>query len=247
MNGPFGEIKNAQGERLDYTYHPGTDHTDQIVVIGHGVTGHKDRPFLVALAEGLAEAGIPALRFSFAGNAGSEGAFTASNITKNTADLGAVLDALEGHTVAYAGHSMGGAVGLLRASRDDRIRLLISLAAIVHARAFAEHAFGHLTPGKDLMFDKPGCLHSQAYMDDLYTIGTLVDKAPKIAVPWLFIHGTADDLVSIQDTHDAFARASEPKKRVVLEGADHVFEEGFTPVMVDTVVRWCTEQFRKSG
>src|SRR5690606_30370683 len=135
--------------RFDYTFHPGAPGAKHLVIIGHGVTGHKDRPFLVALAEGLAAAGIPALRHSWSGNGDSEGAFADSNITKEVADLGALIDAAvaAGYEVAYAGHSMGGAVGVRRASRDPRIRWLISLAGIVHAREFAEHAFGHLTPG----------------------------------------------------------------------------------------------------
>lgn len=241
----LGTIRNAHGERLDYTFHPGADDARHIVVLGHGVTGHKDRPFLVALAEGLAGAGIPALRISFAGNAGSEGRFVDATITKEVDDLGAVLDALDGYTVAYAGHSMGGAVGVLRAVRDERIRLLISLSAIVHTRAFAERSFGHLTPGKDLMWGKPGCLLSQAYMDDLRQIDSVVEDAARVAVPWLFVHGTADDLVPIQDTHDAYARTREPKDFVVLDGADHVFEEGFTPAMVDAVVAWCAARFEQ--
>ena len=61
----FGEIKNGHGERLDYAFHEGERGAKNIVVLGHGVTGNKDRPFIVALAEGLAAVGIPALRFSF--------------------------------------------------------------------------------------------------------------------------------------------------------------------------------------
>src|SRR5689334_13749980 len=114
-------IRNAQGERLDYTFHPGADDGASIVVIGHGVTGHKDRPFLIALAEGLASAGFGALRVSFSGNGRSEGRFEDSNISKEVEDLGKVLDALPNRTIAYAGHSMGGAVGVLRAVRDPRI------------------------------------------------------------------------------------------------------------------------------
>ena len=59
----FGEIRNTHGERLDYTFHEGEKDSKQLAVLGHGVTGNKDRPFIVALAEGLAEAGIPALRY----------------------------------------------------------------------------------------------------------------------------------------------------------------------------------------
>ena len=97
----FNEIRNEHGERLDYTVHEGKG--NRIVVIGHGVTGNKDRPALVALAEGLAAAGISALRVSFSGNGESEGAFTDSTITKEVADLGKVIDALDGYNVCYVG------------------------------------------------------------------------------------------------------------------------------------------------
>jgi pimeloyl-ACP methyl ester carboxylesterase len=231
---------NQHGERLDYTYHPGAPGAKDIVVIGHGVTGHKDRPFLVALAEGLAAAGIPALRISFSGNAGSEGRFTDSNITKEVADLGCVIDALGDFKVTYAGHSMGGAVGVLRASQDARIRRLISLAAIVHTHAFAARSFGHCSPGRDLMWDKPGCLLTQAYMDDMRQINSLASHAGRITVPWLLLHGTEDKLVPIQDSRDALAQARAASTEfVALEGCDHIFEPGFTPTMVEAVVRWC--------
>lgn len=47
----FGEIRNRHGERLDYTFHAGEAGGKNIVVLGHGVTGNKDRPFVVALGE----------------------------------------------------------------------------------------------------------------------------------------------------------------------------------------------------
>lgn len=237
-------IRNAAGQRLDHTYHPGARADGPIVVIGHGVTGHKDRPFLIALAQGLARAGIGALRISFSGNAGSEGRFEDSNLSKEVDDLGAVLDALPHRTIAYAGHSMGGAVGVLRASRDRRIRLLVSLAAMVHTRAFAERAFGDLVPGTGLMFGKPDCVLSQRCLDDLRSIGSVLDHADEVSVPWLFVHGARDALVPVTDTHDAYARAPGPKELVVLEEADHVFEPGLTPRMVEAVTRFCWARLR---
>ncbi|HEY8946883.1 MAG TPA: alpha/beta fold hydrolase [Polyangiaceae bacterium] len=236
-------IQNRAGERIDYSYHPGAARGGPVVVIGHGVTGHKDRPILIALADGLARAGVAALRISFSGNAASEGRFEESNITKEVADLGAVLDALRGRAIAYAGHSMGGAVGVLRASHDPRIRLLVSLAAMVHTHAFAKRTFGHLTPGEGLMLEKPGCVLSQRYLDDLGAIGSVLPQAEQVTVPWLFVHGTRDELVPIEDTYDAHAATRAPKKLVVLEGADHVFEPGLVSHMVQAVTEWCRSHF----
>jgi uncharacterized protein len=238
----FGEIHNAQGERIDYTFHPGAEGAKRLVVIGHGVTGNKDRPFVVALAEGLAAAGIPALRLSFSGNGASGGRFVDSTITKEVADLGAVLDRLEGWKVCYAGHSMGGAVGVLRASQDARIQQLISLAGMVNTKEFAEREFGTVKPGEGFMWDDENCPLSQAYMDDLRGIGSVVDKAPLIRVPWLLVHGTEDDVVPIQDSRDIFARANEPKQLLELSGANHVFAGEHTAPMVAKVVAWAGER-----
>jgi pimeloyl-ACP methyl ester carboxylesterase len=238
----FGEIKNRHGERLDYTFHPGAAGAQTLVVLGHGVTGNKDRPFLVALAEGLAAAGVPALRLSFSGNGASGGRFVDSTISKEVEDLGSVLDALKGWRLGYAGHSMGGAVGVLRAARDPRLQFLVSLAGMVHTRAFAQREFGMVKPGAGCMWDDPNCPLSQAYMDDLTRIDTVVNEAPKIKVPWLLVHGTEDDVVPVQDSRDIFAKANQPKQLVELPGANHVFAGDHTAPMVRVVVEWVKTQ-----
>lgn len=239
----FGEIRNRHGERLDYTFHEAENHSKKIVVLGHGVTGNKDRPFVVALGEGLAAAGLPALRFSFSGNGGSEGVFTDSTISKEVDDLGAVLAVLDGYTVCYVGHSMGGAVGVLRASEDNRIQLLVSLAGMVHTKAFAQREFGDVIPDEGFMWDEPDCPLSQAYMDDLTQINSVVDRAPQISVPWLLVHGDADDVVPLKDSHDILAKAGNQAQLITLEGANHVFSDEFTPVMVEKVIAWIKTQF----
>ena len=243
----FGEIKNTHAERLDYTFHKGVEGSKNIVVLGHGVTGNKDRPFIVALAEGLAMAGVSTLRISFSGNGASEGKFTDSTISKEVADFGTILDVLNDYTVCYVGHSMGGAVGVLRASVDNRVKLLVSLAGMVHTKAFAHNEFGDVNPGEDFMWDEPDCPLSQAYMDDLTQIGSVVDCAPQIAVPWLLVHGIEDDVVPIQDSHDIFDKANDPKQLIEIEGAGHVFGDEYTPVMVEKVINWIEAHFAEFG
>jgi pimeloyl-ACP methyl ester carboxylesterase len=238
----FGEIKNGHGERLDYAFHEGERGAKNIVVLGHGVTGNKDRPFIVALAEGLAAVGIPALRFSFSGNGASEGRFIDSTISKEVDDLCVVLDRLKDYAICYVGHSMGGAVGVLRASEDSRIQLLVSLAGMVHTKAFAQREFGDVTPDEGFMWDEPDCPLSQVYMDDLTQINTVVDRAPQITVPWLLVHGDEDDIVPIEDSHDILERVDGQAQLITLEGASHVFSDEYTPVMVEKVVAWLKTQ-----
>ena len=234
----FGEIKNTLGERIDHTFHQGDANSKNLVILGHGVTGNKDRPFLVTLATALAAAGINTLRFSFAGNGASRGRFVDATISKEVADLGSVLDACVGWNVGYIGHSMGGAVGVLRASQDPRIRLLVSLSGMVRTAAFAQREFGTVKPGAGFMWDDEACPLSQAYMDDLAQIGTVLDAAPKVKVPWLLVHGTEDDVVPIQDSKDILIRAGNDVKFVSLPGSNHVFAGDFTAPMVETVVGW---------
>jgi len=241
----FGEIKNAQGERIDYAFRPGKANSKDVVVIGHGVTGNKDRPFVGALAEGLNQAGIPALRISFSGNGASGGQFVDSTVSKEVSDLGAVLDALPDRRICYAGHSMGGAVGVLRASQDKRIRLLVSLAGMVHTKAFADREFGNVKPGEGFMWDEPACPLSQAYMDDMAKINSVADRAPQIKAPWLLVHGTEDDVVPIQDAHDIFQKANDPVELIEIKGASHVFAGEFTAIMVEKVVNWIKLQFAR--
>lgn len=238
------EIRNPQGERLEFTHHPGNPGGSTLVLLGHGVTGNKDRPLLVELANQLAQAGFDALRFSFAGNGGSEGRFEDATLSKEVADLGALLDALPDWTIGFAGHSMGAAVGVLRASTDPRIRFLISLAGMANTTAFAQREFGEVIPGQGCMWDKPECPLSRAYLDDMKRVGNVADAASTVRVPWLFVHGLADDVVPPQDSRDLFERASQPKRLVELPAADHVFSEAHAAAMAQAVVTWVRETLR---
>ena len=232
----FGEIRNKYRDKLDYTYHEGEG--NRIVVIGHGVTGNKDRPALIALADGLADAGISALRFSFSGNGESGGKFIDSTISKETEDLESVLNVLNKRKICYVGHSMGGAVGVLRAAADDRIKVLVSLAGMVHTSDFALREFGDVTPDEGFMWDELDCPLSKLYMDDLTTIKSVARLASKINCPWLLVHGSEDDIVPIQDSIDILQFANQPTELLELEGADHVFSGDSTAVMVENVVNW---------
>ena len=240
-------ITNSHGETLDYTFHDANSRTRDLLIIGHGVTGNKDRPFVVSLAEAVEEEGLSVLRFSFAGNGGSGGDFRECTISKEVEDLKAVITAAvdNGYKVTYAGHSMGGAVGVLAAASDERIGNLISLAGMVNTQAFYDREFGEETPDEGCMWEEADCPLSLTYKNDMYDIGSVANKAGEIKVPWLLIHGDEDDVVPIEDSREIFALASEPKKMLEIPGANHVFSgEGESP-MIEAVISWLGESLRK--
>ena len=98
-----------------------------------------------------------------------------------------------------------------------------------------------VTPDEGFMWEEPTCPLSQAYIDDMAAIGTVITHAPSIQVPWLLVHGTADDVIPLQDSLDILERANEPKQLVRIDGADHVFSE-HTQDMVKVVHKWVRGQ-----
>lgn len=242
MNKP---IQNSLGETLDYSFAPGIaaeKKTDWIVVLGHGVTGNKDRPVVVDPANALNAAGFDTLRFSFAGNGDSEGDFRDATVSKEVGDLAAVLDAVSQTypKIAYVGHSMGGAVGVIQASKDKRINALVSLAGMVDTKAFASTEFGEETPDQGLMWEEESCPLSSKYMHDLCeTIQSVAPLAKTITAPWLLLHGTADDVVLPKDTETVQSLKGDAVKVVFVEGADHSFNEpAHKAQMTEAVVAW---------
>lgn len=236
------QLSNRKGQRLDATYHPAT-RPGLLAILGHGVTGNKDRPLMIGVANELARRGIPCIRLSFAGNGDSDGRFEDATITSETEDLVDTLDAFaQGQRVLYVGHSMGAAVGALAAAREpERIRALVSLAGMVHTEAFFQREFGALAPGKDCMWDEPECPLSQAAWDNARQIGSTLGAAAQVKQPWLLLHGTEDDLVPIGDSRDALKVAPGKAKLVEFPGEGHLFSEAAYPLIAQAIDDWLAE------
>jgi pimeloyl-ACP methyl ester carboxylesterase len=237
------DFRNRHGEKLDSAFHPGA-RKDKLVIIGHGVTANKDRPLLRVVADGLAAKGWPCLRISFSGNGGSGGDFRESNVTKESEDLADVIALIPEKTgLAYVGHSMGGAVGIMTAVAEPRIKVLTTLAGMVQTAEFVEREFGEVIPDEGFMWDEKGCPLSSEFVRDLELIGDLLLEIGSLDVPYLMIHGTADDVVLPSDSEDAMAAAEEPKRLVMIDGAGHMFGEDSYGRIVDTVHGWLDEHF----
>ena len=84
---------------------------------------------------------------------------------------------------------------------------------------------------------------SSTYKNDMYTIGSVAAMASEVKVPWLLIHGDADDVVPIEDSREIFACANEPKRIIEIPGANHVFSEGGLDPMSESVIDWIEKFF----
>jgi pimeloyl-ACP methyl ester carboxylesterase len=232
-------IRNYLGEAIDLEHLDGDGkYSDWIVLLGHGVTGNRNRPVIAETAHALNQAGFSTLAFSFSGNGESEGNFRDSCVSKGVKDLEAVIEAVGDKKIVYIGHSMGAAIGVLTAAQADKIQRLVSLAGMVDTNAFAVTEFGDEIPDEGCMWEEESCPLSQAFMDDLcQTVGTVIEQSSRVSVPWLLVHGSADDVVLPQDSVAVKERLGDRVDNIVIEGADHSFND-HRNAQVEAVANW---------
>ncbi len=235
--GPLrGDVRSAAGAR-------------PAVVICHGFKGSKDWGFFPRIADRLARAGFTAVSFNFSGSGVGEGGETFDEIERfahmtysNTLrDLAIVLEALDRGdlgprpaTYGLLGHSMGGAIAVLRAATDERTRALVTWGGVAR--------FGSLwspdvvpewrrTGRTPVVNQRTGQVLwlSTNILDDLEAHGrTTLDvlrAAAAVRAPWLIAHGADDESVPVDAAHD-LARAARPgtAELMVVAGTGHTLD-----------------------
>jgi len=141
--------------------------------------------------------GFPVLRFNFRGTGLSQGEHDHGN--GEVEDVRIALDWLDAEyhlPLIFSGFSFGAAVGLRAACPDARVRAVIGVGTPV----------------------VPVAADSEA--PRVYTYDFLQDCAK----PKLFISGARDQFGPRSRLEELVASVSEPKKLVLIEGADHFFE-----------------------
>jgi fermentation-respiration switch protein FrsA (DUF1100 family) len=112
---------------------------------------------------------------------------------------------------------------------------------MVYTKRFCETEFGDQKPGKGCMWDDKECPLSQAFVDDMNKIDNVLAKTEKVEVPWLILHGDADDVVPVEEGREIYQAAYEPKDLIILEGVDHVYSGDGLEKMTSAVVGWLKE------
>jgi alpha/beta superfamily hydrolase len=154
--------------------------------------------------------GFPVLRFNFRGAGLSQGEHDQGN--GEVDDVRTALDWLDAEfhlPLLFAGFSFGAAVGLRAACADTRVRAVIGVGTPVVPVAEAT--------------EEPR----------VYAL----DFLQKCAKPKLFVSGARDQFGPRAKLEGLVASVPEPKKLILIEGADHFFE-GRLRELRDAIEAW---------
>lgn len=207
---------NGPAGRLEALLNGGAENATHAALVCHphplfGGTLHNKVVFHTMKA--LNGLGFPVLRFNFRGAGLSEGEHDHGN--GEVDDVRTAIDWLDNEfhlPLAFAGFSFGAAVGLRAAYSDPRVRALIAVG----------------TPVAPVAAD--------AEEPRIYTFGFLRDCGK----PKLFVSGGRDQFGPGPKLEALIASVPEPKKLVVIEGADHFFE-GRLRELREAVESWVRE------
>jgi uncharacterized protein len=185
--------------RLEALLNSGSGNATHAAVVCHphplfGGTMHNKVVFHTMKA--LNSLGFPVLRFNFRGTGLSEGEH--ANGIGEVDDVHVALDWLDSEfrlPLIFAGFSFGAAVGLRACCPDERVRALLGVGTPV-APVVAESE-----PPREYSFD----------------------FLRECAKPKLFVSGARDRFGPRAKLEGLVASIPEPKKLVIIEGADHFF------------------------
>lgn len=221
-----------------------------IVIFCHGYKGFKDWGAWNLMAGQIAEAGYCFVKFNFSHNGGTMEnpidfpdleAFGNNNYTKELADLKDIIDWVQMHfkdnsnintkAISLIGHSRGGGIAIVKASEDDRIKKLITLASVSDfgkrtatnggLETWKATGVKYVLNGRT----KQQMPHFYQFYEDFKTNEKRLDiesAEKRLTIPHLIIHGSNDTSVAISEGNDLHKWNPKSEFQVV-ENADHVF------------------------
>ena len=208
--------------RLEALLNAGAENATHVVVVSHphplfGGTLHNKVVFHTMKA--LNGFGFPVLRFNFRGAGLSHGDHDQGD--GEVEDVRAALDWLDAEfhlPLIFAGFSFGAAVGLRAASSDARVQALIGVG----------------TPVAPVAADSEA---PRVYKFDFLR---------ECVKPKLFVSGARDQFGPRAHLEELVASLPEPKKLVVIEGANHNFE-GRLRELREAIATWVEEEILRQA
>jgi uncharacterized protein len=216
------------------------------VIICHGFKGFAHWAFFPYLARSLAEGGLTAITFDFSGSGigpdretfDQPDAFAGNTFSSELDDIANVVDYarrmkfIKGKFGLF-GHSRGGAMAILYAATPDaEVKSLVTWAAIgrttwwtpEEAVIWRKRGYAEVTNSRTGQVMRMGT----ELLDDVELHGNtklnVTAAAAKIKVPWLIVHGTADETVPSTDGERLHELSMGTSTLRLIEGASHAFD-----------------------
>jgi pimeloyl-ACP methyl ester carboxylesterase len=229
------------------------------VIVVHGFKGFKDWGMFPPFCERLAKAGFTAVSVNLSGSGVDDAGmfslpdrFQRNTFTSEVADLTAVLAALdEGSlgvpkptSVGIVGHSRGGGMAILLASRTPRVSSLVTWSAIATVRRWTDeqkaiwrregvYRVRNTRTGEELLVGREVLEDVDRNADGSLDIGA---AASRLACPWLLVHGTEDETVDFMEARLLAGAAPLVARFLPIDGAGHTYGAvhpfaGMTPTL----------------
>jgi uncharacterized protein len=258
MNHPI-TIKSGQLELSGVLQYPDQDGNERkagkypLIIICHGFIGNRmgtDRLFVEA-AERLTKSGNLVLRFDYGGCGESTGDYGNGGLdelieqTRTVIDYGFGLDIVDSERIVLIGHSLGGAVAVLTAARDCRVKSLVLWAPVAHPFMDIRNIIGTKAIEE---IDRTGKTDYMHYEFTKHFTDSLAQYQPLTELRGyngdvLIVHGTADTVIPVDycflyQKMFWLRKEGNCDKEVILQG-DHTFSsKASREELFDTTFRW---------
>ena len=216
------------------------------VVIVHGFKGFKDFGILVAMAERLSRGGFTAVTMSESGSGvDADGNFTLldrfarNSYTRELNDVQRVIEHARAGAFEFVppsslgliGHSRGGGAALCVARETPLVDALVTWAAIATIRRYSDAEIDTWRRLGTITVENSRTLQqlpmNYEIVEDALAHPERFDiqrAARELAIPWLLVHGTDDETVSVDEGRllSDVATAPDFESRFIA-GARHAF------------------------
>lgn len=230
-----------QGQKIVGVLHIPDNKNPPAIVIVHGYGGYAFSERFRFIASEFCKAGYAVLRFAFRGydfktGDKSKSEFKNLRLFGEISDLRAAIDFMQKRgyeRIALASESLGGVIILLL--NDPRVKVLALWSINIHLKAIFENLYGEKII-KELE-EKGRAIYvshttgdkfeiNKEFWDEVKDIGDIPEsKIREIKCPLLIIHGTNDKYFGPKVDRDLYELANEPKKLLIIKGANHTFTE----------------------
>ncbi|MCD9853389.1 dienelactone hydrolase family protein [Epilithonimonas sp. JDS] len=238
-------ILKGEREFLADAFFPKSEKKLPLIIFVHGYKGYKDWGTWELMGEKFAEAGFYFVKFNMSHNGttiedpnnfGDLEAFGQNNYSKELNDLEIVINhfknqkEVDAENIALLGHSRGGGISIIKATENQNITKLMTLASVSTLDRFPQNeAFENWK--KDGVYfienarTKQKMPHYFQFYKDFENNKERfdVEKAcGNLEIPTLFIHGSNDESITIDHSENLHYWTNNSQFKII-ENANHTF------------------------